>query len=86
VPVPFNGPVPSVVVPLRKVTVPVGAAVVPEGGATTAVNVTLLPDAMLELLDVSIVVETRGVVVTVVLVSGLVFAASILPALSVAML
>jgi hypothetical protein len=75
-----------VVVPLRKVTVPVGTAVVPEGGATTAVNVTLLPDAMLESLDVSIVVEARGVVVTVVLVSALVFAASILPALSVAML
>jgi hypothetical protein len=78
--------VPSVVVPLRKVTVPVGIVAVPEGGVTTAVNVTLLPDAMLELLDVSIVVETRRVVVTVVLVSALVLAASTLPTLSVAML
>ena len=72
---------------MRKVTVPVGTAVVPEGGASTAVKVTLLPDAMLALLDVSVVLEANRVGGgTVVLVSALVFAASTLPALSVAML
>jgi len=46
---------------LRKVTVPVGTAVVPAGGATTAVRVTLLPDAMLPLLEVRVVVDASGV-------------------------
>jgi hypothetical protein len=62
-------PVPSVVVPFRNVTVPVGTVVVPEGGATTAVKVTLLPAAMLALLDVRVVVETNGVAVIVTLIA-----------------
>jgi hypothetical protein len=41
-PVPFNVPVPSVVVPSLNVTVPVGTPV-PEAGVTFAVNVTLVP-------------------------------------------
>ncbi len=60
---------PSVVVPFRNVTVPVGTVVVPEGGATTAVKVTLLPAAMLALLDVRVVVETNGVAVIVTLIA-----------------
>ena len=86
-PDPFRLPVPSELVPLKKVTVPVGTVVAPEGGVTTAVSVTLLPDAMLALLDVSMVAETSGAGgVTVVLASALVFAASTLPTLSVPML
>ena len=60
---------PSVVVPFRNVTVPVGTVVVPEGGATTAAKVTLLPAAMLALLDVRVVVETNGVAVIVTLIA-----------------
>jgi hypothetical protein len=41
-PVPFNVPVPRVVVPSLNVTVPVGMPV-PEAGVTFAVNVTLVP-------------------------------------------
>jgi hypothetical protein len=55
---------------LRKVTVPVGTVDVPEGGVTTAVKVTLLPDAMLALLEVRVVVETNGVGVTVTLIAA----------------
>jgi hypothetical protein len=62
--------VPSVVVPFRNVTVPVGTVVVPEGGATTAAKVTLLPAAVLALLDVRVVVETNGVGVTVTLIAA----------------
>lgn len=61
---------PSVVVPFRNVTVPVGTVVVPEGGATTAAKVTLLPAAVLALLDVRVVVETNGVGVTVTLIAA----------------
>jgi hypothetical protein len=55
---------------LRKVTVPVGTVDVPEGGVTTAVKVTLLPDAMLALLEVRVVVETNGVGATVTLIAA----------------
>jgi hypothetical protein len=41
-PLAFNGAVPRLVVPLRKVTVPV-ATPLPDWGATVAVNVTLWP-------------------------------------------
>ena len=61
---------PSVVVPFRNVTVPVGTVVVPEGGATTAAKVTLLPAAVLALLDVRVVVETNGVGATVTLIAA----------------
>ena len=69
-PDPLRVPVPSVAVPLRKVTVPVGTVDVPEGGVTTAVKVTLLPDAMLALLEVRVVVETNGVGATVTLIAA----------------
>lgn len=86
-PVPSNVAMPRVLVPFRKVTVPVGTAVVPEGGAAMAVSVTLEPEATLVALAVRVVVETRGAGGAIVVeVSAAVFAASTLPALSVAML
>jgi hypothetical protein len=87
VPVPSTVTMPRAVAPFRKVTAPVGIVVAPVGGATTAVSVTLVPEATLAALAVRVVVEARGAGgATVVEVSGAVFAASTLPALSVAML
>lgn len=56
----FSVPVPSVVVPLRNVTVPVGIAV-PEAGVTVAVKVMLVPLVAMAAEAVSaVVVPIRG--------------------------
>src|SRR5882762_10182379 len=80
-PVASSVPVPSVVDPLRKVTVPVEMTPVPPGGVTTAVRVTLPPWATLAALLVSVVVVVKGAGgAIVVVVSAVAFAASALPA------
>ena len=63
-PEPFNAPVPSILVPSRKVTVPVGVPVLPLAPVMVAVKVTLPPVVMVAAEAVSAVVVAAGVVVT----------------------
>lgn len=57
-------PVPSLVLPSRKVTVPVGVPLLPEPPATVAVKVTLVPAGTLVAEAFSVVVDEAGGVVT----------------------
>ena len=63
-PLAFSVPVPSVAVPLRKVTVPVGAA--PLAAATVAVKVSVWPTFNVVGFAVSVVVVTIAFTVTAI--------------------
>ena len=82
-PAAFKAPVPICVDPSKNVTVPVGIPM-PEAGVTVAENTTLAPTFAVGLGLVTIVVVPMALGTTCVVVSAVVFVASIFPTASVA--